>query len=101
MFCGDGGLMNYRKNLMLTNPTRILGDYMDGPTSGLCRVGSGVHVAGMEPAPTPHGPVEHDQSEYSWDVASLGLAPGAYVAEFVSHAGDRDRGVGCISFAVD
>jgi hypothetical protein len=34
------------------------------------------------------------------DVSSLGLGPGTYVAEFVIHDGDDDRGVGCVTIVV-
>jgi len=39
-------------------------------------------------------------AEYIWDVASLGLGPGTYQAEFVIHDGDEDRGVGCVSISI-
>jgi hypothetical protein len=39
-------------------------------------------------------------TEFVWDVASLGLKPGTYSAEFVIHDGDRDRAVGCVTITV-
>jgi hypothetical protein len=39
-------------------------------------------------------------AEFIWDVNSLGLKPGQYLAEFVIHDGDRDRGVGCVAITI-
>jgi hypothetical protein len=39
-------------------------------------------------------------TEFEWDVVSLGLAPGNYTAEFVIHDGDKDRAVGCVMITV-
>jgi hypothetical protein len=43
---------------------------------------------------------EYCKAEFTWDVSSLGLKPGTYLAEFVIHDGDTDRGVGCIDITI-
>jgi len=39
-------------------------------------------------------------AEFVWNVNTLGLAAGTYIAEFVIHDGDRDRGVGCVTIII-
>jgi hypothetical protein len=68
---------------------------------------SAVDVNGMDPPPGPQ-PMTPDlgrpygdyTGEDIWDVKSLGLGPGSYVAEFVIHDGDTDRGVGCVTIVI-
>jgi hypothetical protein len=63
--------------------------------------GAGTLVAGMDPPPAGSQPLtEKYSTEDIWDVSSLGLAPGSYIAEFVIHDGDRDRGVGCVTIVI-
>ena len=45
--------------------------------------------------------MEKFSTEFIWDVASLGLKPGTYLAEFVIHDGDHDRAVGCVVITID
>ncbi|MGI8419175.1 MAG: hypothetical protein ACR2LN_00865 [Candidatus Levyibacteriota bacterium] len=55
----------------------------------------------IEPIPPGITPREDDfQSEYLWNVASLGLAAGTYQGEFVIHDGDDNRGVGCVTIQI-
>jgi hypothetical protein len=39
-------------------------------------------------------------AEYIWNVNGLGLSAGSYQAEFLIFDGDRNRGVGCVSFTI-
>ena len=39
--------------------------------------------------------------EYVWDVSKMNLGPGTYTAIFVIHDGDRDRGIGCVTIAIN
>ena len=39
-------------------------------------------------------------AEMVWSVDALALPPGMYIAEFVIHDGDRDRGVGCVTITI-
>jgi hypothetical protein len=76
-------------------PTVIKGDYnnhLAAPPSS--------HVPGMDPVPPGHTPHEAYTTEIIWDVNSLGLLPGVYVAEFMIHDGDFDRGVGCVTIEI-
>jgi hypothetical protein len=77
-------------------PNFVKGDYNNAPPDR----GSG--IAGPNTDPIPPGST-HDlsyMSEYIWNITGLGLAPGTYLAEFVIHDGDRDRGVGCVNFTI-
>jgi hypothetical protein len=77
-------------------PTAIKGDYNNTTIKG-----PGTHVPGMDPAPPGSMPLQQQYTaEFIWDVSSLGLAPGNYLAEFVIHDGDRDRGVGCVAITI-
>lgn len=77
-------------------PTAIRGDYNNTTIKG-----AGTHVAGMDPPPPGSQPLQQAYTaEFIWDVASLGLTPGNYLAEFVIHDGDRDRGVGCVAITI-
>jgi hypothetical protein len=75
-------------------PTQIRGSYNNTTTRG-----PGFNVAGMDPPP-PGSRLLAYTAEDVWDVSSLGLAPGTYIAEFVIHDGDRDRGVGCVTIVI-
>jgi hypothetical protein len=77
-------------------PSAIKGDY-----NNTTKKGPGIHVAGMDPPPAGAMLSEKYTAELIWDVNSLGLAPGAYVAEFVIHDGDEDRGVGCVTITIN
>ncbi len=76
-------------------PNFIHGDY--NPTT---QKGPGVHVAGMEPPPAGSTLSQAYTAEFVWNVDALALAPGMYIAEFVIHDGDRDRGVGCVTITI-
>jgi hypothetical protein len=76
-------------------PTRILGDYNNTTIKG-----PGLHVNGMEAPPPGTMMTLQYKAEDVWDVNSLGLSPGTYLAEFVIHDGDRDRGVGCVTIVI-
>ncbi len=76
------------------------------PANGGARGGSRLPVMGVQtmaagdPVPASAQLSEKYTTEVIWDVASLGLAPGTYIAEFVIHDGDRDRGVGCVTITI-
>jgi hypothetical protein len=76
-------------------PTRIRGTYNNTTTPG-----PGSTVAGMDPPPMGRTLLRYT-GEDIWDVASLGLGPGTYIAEFVIHDGDRDRAVGCVTITIN
>ncbi len=76
-------------------PDFIRGDYNNTTTKG-----AGTHAGGMEPPPAGSVLVEKYTAEMVWNVDALGLAVGTYIAEFVIHDGDRDRGVGCVTITI-
>jgi hypothetical protein len=77
-------------------PSFIHGDY-----NNTTQKGAGLHTAGLEPAPPGSQPLtENYTAEFVWNVDALALAPGSYIAEFVIHDGDRDRGVGCVTITI-
>jgi hypothetical protein len=76
-------------------PSFIKGDYNNTTIKG-----PGTHVAGMDPPPAGSVLSQPYTTELIWNVDSLGLTPGTYVAEFVIHDGDRDRGVGCVTITI-
>ncbi len=76
-------------------PTYIKGDYNNSTSKG-----SGSNIPGMEPVPAGAKLSEQYTAEDIWDVNSLGLAPGTYIAEFVIHDGDDNRGVGCVTITI-
>lgn len=76
-------------------PTYIKGDYNNNTSKG-----SGTNVPGMDPPPPGSHLAEPYTGEDIWDVNSLGLGPGTYLAEFVIHDGDEDRGVGCVTITI-
>jgi len=76
-------------------PSLIFGDY-----NNTTQKGGGLHVAGMEPPPAGSVLAEKYTAELVWSVDALGLAPGSYIAEFVIHDGDRDRGIGCVTITI-
>lgn len=76
-------------------PDFIRGDYNATTTKG-----AGMHSGGMEPPPAGSVLSEKYTAEMVWNVDALGLAPGTYIAEFVIHDGDRDRGVGCVTITI-
>ena len=53
----------------------------------------------MDPPP-PGAKLLTYTTELIWEVTSLGLGPGAYIAEFVIHDGDYERAVGCINIVI-
>ena len=76
-------------------PDRIFGDY-----NNTTQKGAGLHVAGMELPPPGSVLSEKYTAEFVWNVDALMLPAGTYVAEFVIHDGDRDRGVGCVTITI-
>jgi hypothetical protein len=76
-------------------PSFIKGDY-----NNTTKKGAGVHVPGMDPVPSGAVLTEMYTTEFVWNVSALGLAPGTYVAEFVIHDGDKDRGIGCVTITI-
>jgi hypothetical protein len=77
-------------------PTAIKGSY-----NNTTQKGGGALVPGMDPVPAGSVSSQAYTGEDIWDVSSLGLAPGTYIAEFVIHDGDRDRGVGCVTIVIN
>lgn len=76
-------------------PTLIRGDY-----NNTTQKGAGLHVAGMDPPPPGSTLSEKYTAELIWSVDALALPSGSYIAEFVIHDGDRDRGVGCVTITI-
>jgi hypothetical protein len=77
-------------------PVAFKGDYNNTTVKG-----PGVRVPGMEPPPPGSKPLSQPYTtEVIWNVAALGLNAGKYLAEFVIHDGDRDRGVGCVAITI-
>lgn len=77
-------------------PVIIKGDYNNTPNKG-----KGKNVPGMDTPPPGSKLSEKYTAEFIWDVNSLGLTAGnTYLAQFVIHDGDDDRGVGCINIVV-
>jgi hypothetical protein len=76
-------------------PSLIRGDY-----NNTTQKGAGLHVAGLEPPPAGSVLSEKYTAEFVWSVDALALAPGSYIAEFVIHDGDRDRGIGCVTITI-
>ncbi len=74
--------------------------YIKGWYNNTLKKGGGVLVQGMDPPPAGSMLTEKYTAEDIWDVSSLGLAPGTYVAEFVIWDGDKDRGVGCVTIVI-
>jgi hypothetical protein len=89
-------------------PQWVKGDYNNmPPTSGTfsgrnCRNGGVVGSKGpsIDPPPTGTQLNETFNTEFIWDVSTLGLRPGTYIAEFVIHDGDKDRAVGCVTIVI-
>ncbi len=77
-------------------PSIIKGEYNNKPPSK----GKGIVGAAIDPMPPGASKSEKYLAEFIWDVNSLGLVAGSYVAEFVIHDGDDDRGVGCININI-
>jgi len=75
-------------------------DFIRGDYNNTTKKGAGQHVAGMDPPPAGSVLSEMYTAEMIWNVDALGLAPGSYIAEFVIHDGDRDRGVGCVTITI-
>lgn len=76
-------------------PSLIRGDY-----NNTTQKGAGLHVAGMEPPPAGSVLSEKYTAEFVWSVDALALPAGSYIAEFVIHDGDRDRGIGCVTITI-
>jgi hypothetical protein len=76
-------------------PQYIKGDYNNTTSKG-----SGSNIPGMDPVPAGANLTEQYTAEDIWDVNSLGLNPGTYIAEFVIHDGDDNRGVGCVTITI-
>jgi hypothetical protein len=79
-------------------PQLIKGWYNNMPTVGGKKVGA--QGAPIDPPPAGTNLSERYSGEDVWDVSALGLSPGMYIAEFVIHDGDSDRGVGCVTIVV-
>src|SRR5262249_55765775 len=77
-------------------PQAIKGDFNTNPFG----IGFPTHVNGMDPVPPGANLTEFFTAEFVWDVSALPLSPGSYIAEFVIHDGDSDRGVGCVQLTV-
>jgi hypothetical protein len=79
-------------------PQLIKGWYNNNPVAGGKKVG--MQGAPIDPPPAGSNLTEKYSGEDIWDVSSLGLAPGTYIAEFVIHDGDEDRAIGCITITI-
>jgi hypothetical protein len=75
-------------------------DFIHGDYNNTTQKGAGVHVAGLEPPPAGSILAEKYTAEMVWNVDALALPPGTYIAEFVIHDGDHDRGVGCVTITI-
>jgi hypothetical protein len=75
-------------------------DFIRGSYNNTTTKGAGQMVPGMDPPPPGVMLTEKYNGEDIWSVDSLGLAPGSYIAEFVIHDGDHDRGVGCVTIVI-
>jgi hypothetical protein len=76
-------------------PTAIRGAYNNTTLKG-----GGMNGPPIDPPPMGSMLLSTYTGEDIWDVSSLGLGPGSYLAEFVIHDGDRDRGVGCVMIVI-
>lgn len=92
-------------------PDAVKGVYDPNPPNATCTGYScyqnAKSVNGATPDSVPAGTKKVDcgapicyESEYVWNVSSLGISTGTHQAEFLIHDGDRDRGVGCITVNV-
>ncbi len=82
-------------------PQYIKGEYdnLQAVTAGK-PVYQALQSAPIDPPPAGASAALKYNAEDIWDVSALGLAPGTYIAEFVIHDGDHDRGVGCVTIVV-
>ena len=78
-------------------PTWIHGQYNNQPPT----VGPVQVSGGMDPLPSGISGRDKYTVEYVWDVSKMNLSPGTYMAVFVIHDGDRDRGIGCVTIVVN
>jgi hypothetical protein len=79
-------------------PQLIKGQYNNNPIVGGKRFV--VQGAPIDPPPAGVKLSETYSNEDVWDVSALGLPPGTYIAEFVIHDGDQDRGIGCVTIVI-
>jgi hypothetical protein len=75
-------------------------DFIHGDYNDTTKKGPGLHVAGMDPPPSGSVLSENYTAEFVWNVSTLMLPTGTYIAEFVIHDGDHDRGVGCVTITI-
>jgi hypothetical protein len=81
-------------------PQQIKGWYNNMPPYVRKQAATGIEIPGMDAPPAGAKLTEQYNTEFIWDVNSLGLPPGTYGAEFVIHDGDRDRAIGCVIIAI-
>ena len=88
-------------------PTAIKGAYDNGyytdPNFMNCGTSATTGtVQGVDPLPSSAVALQQKYvAEDIWDVASLHLCPGTYVAEFLIPDGDLDRAVGCTQIVIE
>ena len=88
-------------------PTHIKGWYNNDPQAFVKGKGGagkanapGVEGAPVDPAPPGTDLSETYTTEFVWNLCSLGLPPGTYLAEFVVADGDKDRALGCVMIVI-
>jgi hypothetical protein len=89
-------------------PQMIKGDYNNDPTlvntlNSLLQGGNSLPTLQSAPMDTPPAGTMlmlGFTTEDIWDVKSLGLSPGTYLAEFVIHDGDLERAAGCVTIVI-
>jgi len=80
-------------------PSTIKGNYNNHPNIDILLGDPSPSGPAIDPIPQSARKLYYT-AEYIWDVNSLGLSSGTYVAEFVIHDGDENRGVGCVSITI-
>jgi hypothetical protein len=86
-------------------PQWIKGAYNNMPAAGANRLNCVLGTAGgqgpaIDPPPPGTNLSQTYNTEFIWDVSTLGLAPGTYIGEFVIHDGDKERAVGCVTIVI-
>jgi hypothetical protein len=77
-------------------PQWVKGSYNNNPPT------RGTFTGGAPIDPLPPGSMLGAvyTGEFIWDLSTLGLRPGSYVAVFSVHDGDHDRAIGCVNVVI-